>query len=86
MASTKRPVLNAPADVLERVRAEYREMPGLKVTPSQARRLFGVEPSMCAALLDALTNEHFLVRTADGQFVQSGRGPKRELREASRLS
>ena len=61
----------ALTDVLDRVRAEYREIPGLRLTPSQARRLFAVEPSVCAALLNALTNEHFLVRTADGLFVQS---------------
>jgi len=46
-------------------------MPNLRLTPSQATRLFGVEPLQCAALLDALVNEHFLTRTADGLFVRS---------------
>jgi len=59
------------ADLLQRVREEYREMPNLRLTPSQATRLFGVEPSQCAALLDALVDEHFLTRTADGLFVRS---------------
>jgi hypothetical protein len=58
-------------ELLQRVREEYREMPNLRLTPSQATRLFGVEPSECAALLDALVNEHFLIRTADGLFVRS---------------
>ena len=62
----------ALTDVLDRVRAEYREMPGLRLTPSQAQRLFQVEPAVCAALLNVLMNEHFLVRTANGLFVQSG--------------
>jgi NAD(P)H-nitrite reductase large subunit len=57
--------------LLQRVREEYREMPNLRLTPSQATRLFGVEPSECAALLDALVNEHFLTRTADGLFVRT---------------
>jgi len=61
----------ALADVLDRVRAEYREMPGLRLTPSQAIRLFGVEPSVCATMLNALVNEHFLLRTTGGLFVQS---------------
>jgi hypothetical protein len=59
------------AEFLQRVREEYREMPNLRLTPSQATRLFGVDPSQCAALLDALVNEHFLTRTADGMFVRS---------------
>ena len=58
-------------ELLQRVREEYREMPNLRLTPSQATRLFGVDPSQCAALLDALVNEHFLTRTADGLFVRS---------------
>jgi hypothetical protein len=58
-------------ELLQRVREEYREMPNLRLTPSHATRLFGVEPSECAALLDALVNEHFLTRTADGLFVRS---------------
>ena len=61
----------ALADVLDRVRGEYREVPGLRLTPSQARRLFEVEPSECAAMLDALVTENFLSRTADGLFVKS---------------
>jgi hypothetical protein len=59
------------ADLLRRVREEYREMPSLRLTPSQATRLFGLTPSECAALLEALVNEHFLSRTADGLFVRS---------------
>jgi hypothetical protein len=60
----------ALTDVLDRVREEYREMPGLRLTPSQAQRLFQVEPSVCAAMLDALVRENFLSRSADGLFVQ----------------
>ena len=60
------------ADVLQRVRDEYEELPGLRLTPAQAQRLFGLEPAACAALLDALLNENFLSRTRDGVFVRSG--------------
>ena len=59
------------AELVQRVRNEYRDMPSLRLTPSQAARLFAVGPSVCAALLEALVNEHFLSRTADGLFVRS---------------
>lgn len=59
------------AELLQRVREEYREMPSLRLTPSQATRLFGLEPPVCAAMLDALVSEHFLSRTGDGLFVRS---------------
>lgn len=58
-------------DLLQRVRAEYVEMSSLSLTLSQAQRLFGLEPLMCCAVLDALLHEHFLTRTSAGLFVQS---------------
>jgi hypothetical protein len=59
------------AALLQRVREQYREMPGLNLTKSQATRLFGVAPSVCAAMLRALVMEDFLSRTGDGAFVLS---------------
>ena len=58
-------------DLLQRVRAEYQEMSSLRLTPSQAQRLFGLEPLVCSAVLEALVDEHFLTRTSAGLFVQS---------------
>jgi len=63
---------SAPLDVLlERVREQYREMPGLKLTKLQAIRLFEVAPSVGATVLRALVMENFLSRTEEGMFVQS---------------
>ena len=59
------------AGLLRRVRDEYREIPELKLTKPQAMRLFGVAPSVCAAVLRALVMENFLSRTGEGQFVRS---------------
>jgi hypothetical protein len=59
------------AGLLQRVRDEYREMPGLKLTNPQATRLFGVAPSVCAAVLRALVRENFLTRSGEGEFVRS---------------
>ena len=60
-------------ELLQRVRAEYQDMPSLRLTPSQAQRLFGLEPSTCIAILETLLNEHFLFRTKDGLFQTSAR-------------
>lgn len=69
MGSFPRPV--APEALLQRVREEYREIPSLRLTPAQAQRLFGLEPFLCVAMLEALLTENFLSRTSDGLFVQS---------------
>ena len=38
-------------DVLERLRAEYLEMPGLRLKVEQVQRLCGIERMMCKAVL-----------------------------------
>src|ERR1043166_9943713 len=43
---------------LDRIRAEFLEMPGLRLTIEQAHRLCGVEQSVCAEVLDELV-EYF---------------------------
>ncbi len=56
------PRRSAPlAALLQRVCEQYREMPGLKLTEPQATRLFGVAPSVCAAMFRALVNRKSLV-------------------------
>jgi len=59
-----------PAEALERVIDEYLEMPGLSLTPSQARRLFGIDASTCERLLEELVDRKFLRRTRDGSYVR----------------
>lgn len=54
---------------LRRVRAEFLEMPGLKLTVSQAQRLWGMDRSTCEALIEELTASRFLARTRDGAVV-----------------
>ena len=43
-------------DLCTRVRAEFREMPGLILTLPQAARLFSIEPSRCERVLGALVH------------------------------
>ena len=60
-------------DVLQRMQGEYVEMPGLRLTAAQARRLWGLESDVCTALLGSLVDARFLVQTRDGRFVRSRR-------------
>jgi len=57
-------------DVLQRIQGEFVEMPGLRLTPAQAQRLWGLERDVCDALLGALVDAKFLAETRDGAFVR----------------
>ena len=57
-------------EVLRRVQGEFIEMPGLRLTEPQARRLWGLDSVSCQALLDALVDANFLFRTRDGAFMR----------------
>jgi hypothetical protein len=47
-------------DVLLRVRGEYLEMPGLRLTPAQAQRLWGVGATAAQSVIDTLVDARFL--------------------------
>jgi hypothetical protein len=57
-------------EVLRRVQCEFLEMPGLRLTGPQARRLWGLEAAACDALLGALVDANFLFKTRDGAFMR----------------
>ena len=57
-------------EVLRRVQGEFLEMPGLRLTQAQARRLWGLDTAMCDALLGALVDAKFLFKTRDGAFMK----------------
>lgn len=57
-------------DVIQRIQGEFVEMPGLRLTPAQAQRLWGLERDVCDALLGALVDAKFLSQTRDGAFVR----------------
>jgi hypothetical protein len=63
-------LLRATEDVLRRVQGEFLEMPGLRLTEAQARRLWNLDETACAALLGALIDAKFLFRTRDGAFMR----------------
>jgi hypothetical protein len=64
-----------PPELLARIRAEYREMPGLCLTPAQAARLWGLTPEVCAEVLQALGAEGALICTRELRYVAAATEP-----------
>ena len=62
--------VRATEETLRRVQGEFLEMPGLRLTEAQARRLWGLDAASCGALLGALVDAKFLFRTRDGAFMR----------------
>jgi hypothetical protein len=56
--------------LVERVRCEFLEMPGLRLTMPQAARLWGLDLPSCEAVVDALVRCEFLQRTASGAVAR----------------
>jgi hypothetical protein len=56
--------------LIERIEAEYREMPGLSLTEAQARRVWHLDDARCAAILQILVEAGFLTRTRAGAYVR----------------
>jgi hypothetical protein len=66
--------VSAEEELRARVRGEYLEMPGLRLTLEQMQRLGGVERSLCQMVLDALVDEKFLCVKSDGAYARSTDG------------
>lgn len=60
--------------MVQRVRGEYLEMPGLSLTEGQAQRLWHLEPEMCHSLLKALVESGFLRQTPRGCYIRGNVG------------
>ena len=60
-------------DWLQLIRAEYLEMPGLHLTAGQVQRLWGLDASLCEALLTALVDGRFL-RCFRGAYLRADQG------------
>lgn len=58
------------AQRLERVKSEFLEMPGLRLTVAQAMRLFGLDQELSQDLLDVLVANGFLQRKQDSTYCR----------------
>jgi hypothetical protein len=58
-----------PGDaLLNRIRSEFLEMPGLRLTREQAQRLYGLEQMLCQRTLDRLVEARFLRVGSNGMY------------------
>ena len=71
--------------IIERIRGEYLEMPGLRLTSAQAQRLCGVDQTICKAVLDALVDAQFLAVNAHGMYARATDGAWSRPRSAKTL-
>jgi hypothetical protein len=62
--------MDIPQHLLNRLRGEYLEMPGMGLTAQQAQRLCGLERALCQAALDALVDARFLYLKTNGQYAR----------------
>lgn len=56
-------------DWLTLIQGEYREMPGLRLTRCQVRKMWGLDSGTCDSLLERLQTARFLRLTSDGCYV-----------------
>ena len=71
--------------IIDRIRGEYLEMPGLSLTSAQAQRLCGVDQSVCKVVLDALVEAQFLAVNAHGMYARASEGAWPRPRAAKSL-
>ena len=57
-------------DVVRQIRGEFLEMPGMRLTEQEARRMWRLDETACEAVLEALVDARFLVKTRDGAFIR----------------
>lgn len=55
---------------IERIQSEYREMPGLRLTFDQMRRLWMLDYQTCHTLVAKLVDARFLMPTPDGRYAR----------------
>jgi hypothetical protein len=58
----------ARAQLLQRIRSEFEEMPGLRLTRDQAARLWSLSHELSDRLLGELEGQGFLRRLNDGAY------------------
>lgn len=72
-ATARMTIVRSHADaegLMARIKAEYREMPGLSLTRTQAQRLWQIDETTCRTLLSRLVAVGFLQLTAKGHYTR----------------
>ena len=55
---------------LDRVRSEFIEMPGMRLTAPQVERLCGIDRAVCQQVLSELVETRFLTHHPDGVYTR----------------
>jgi hypothetical protein len=66
-----------------RIEAEYREMPGLQLTDRQIQRLWGLDRTTCAAIVNELVSQGVLIKTDRNAYARIER---RDTRDAASIA
>ena len=69
--------------IIERLRSEFLEMPGMRLTARQVQRLCGVDERVCLVVLEALVDSQFLRRGADGIYARVDESPRVRMARAA---
>jgi len=59
-------------ELVDRIRSEFLEMPGLRLTVTQASRLWGLDQGSCKQVIDVLIGSSFLRWTPAGTVARAG--------------
>jgi hypothetical protein len=57
-------------EAFDRIRAEFSEMPGMRLVPEQVERLSGLDHAVCQCVLDDLVRAKFLQRLPNGSYAR----------------
>lgn len=60
----------ADDSLLQQVRDEFGEIPGLRLTFDQAMRLWRLDRQTCTTVLGSLVEAHFLERDSNGRYIR----------------
>jgi hypothetical protein len=71
--------------LLNRIRGEFLEMPGLRLTRQQAQRLYGLEAALCQRALDRLVELEFLCVKSNGTYGRLSEGVQSARRSLAKV-
>jgi hypothetical protein len=66
-------IVSKPYALVERIRGEFIEMPGLQLTVAQASRLWGLDVAACRHVIEVLVEAAFLRWTPAGTIIRAER-------------
>jgi hypothetical protein len=58
------------SELLRAIEGEFDEMPGMRLTEAQFRRLWALAPAECQHVTTELVNSGILARDADGRYCR----------------